>query len=95
MTYRNQPVTRTHIANYFNISVEQVEQHGSKQLFTIQYRGTRCLVSYYTIVGVYRHGTWYVTRHKYSVTTSKQVSQWSRGISSIVYIEDEIDIDKI
>jgi hypothetical protein len=88
-------VTKTHIANYFNIPVEHVEQHGRKQLFTIQYKDTQCLVSYYTIVGVYRHGAWYITRHKYSRTTSKQVSQWAYGMSGIVYIEEEIDIDNI
>jgi len=95
MTYRNKPVTRAQVASYFGIDLTDVEQHGAKQLFTIQYKGTQCLVSYYTIIGVYRHGTWYVTRHKYSRTTSKQVSQWAYGMEGIVYIEEEIDINKI
>lgn len=53
---------------------DSVEQIGSKQLFIVN--GT-ALVSYTTIVGKLMEDTWYLSTEKYSVTTTKQCTQFA------------------
>lgn len=82
--YRDKPVTRRMLANHLGISIDNVKQVVSKQLFLVydQESQVTSLYSYYTKVG-YRNslisGTWRLTTTKYSVTTSKQLSQFAHG----------------
>ena len=71
-------VTKQDITERFNAA--SVTQIGSKQLFIAQLQNNvTVLISYYTIVGFERSGIWYVTDRKYSVTTSRQITQFSRN----------------
>lgn len=78
-------VTKQNIINRF--SATNVTQIGRKQLFTACVDNCTVLISYYTIVGRHIAGTWYLTTEKYSVTTSKQMSQFA--LSELVqYVPD-------
>lgn len=74
-----------------------VQQVASKQLFIVQLTNIRILVSYKTIVGKYTyspdHGyyVWLLSRYKYSSTTSKQLSQFSRG-QDVMFTDEPISI---
>jgi hypothetical protein len=78
-------VTKRDIQDRFGGEVEQV---GSKQLFVVTYPDYRLLVSYYTIVGFRSQGAWLLTTAKYSKTTSKQLTQFSRD-KLIGWLEQE------
>ena len=65
-------------------SWNNITQVGSKQLFVLSEPVTSMshdalLVSYCTPVAYHSNDTWYVTRTRYSVTTSKQLTQFLRG----------------
>lgn len=62
--------------NRFNLKKSQVKQIGSKQLFIVDTKNGRLLLSYYTVVGCFTD-KWYLTRYKYSYTTSKQLTQFA------------------
>ena len=82
--YRTKPVTKKSIANKFSPCT--VEQLGSKQLFIVD-KGSYCLlVSYYTAIGYRLAGDncWTLTAQKYSATTSKQTTWFSRNYNSQV-----------
>lgn len=71
-------VTKRDIQARFGGKVEQV---GYKQLFIVTQPDRQLLISYKTIVG-YKYpanNVWLLTRAKYSPTTSKQLTQFSRG----------------
>lgn len=70
------PVTKKDISAIFGVSPAAIERVGSKQLFIIVKDSKQFLISYHTIVGVYSGGCWLLTLKKYSVTTSKQLSQF-------------------
>lgn len=97
-------VTRKDIANQFGVTMDMVEQVGSKQLFIVKvqnsvdkwsYRSINdtILVSYHTIIGVQRDGLWYITDKRYSVTTSKQTTQFCNG--RIVKRVDESELQSM
>jgi hypothetical protein len=63
--------------NRFSLRESQVKQVGSKQLFIVDTcTNGRLLISYSTVVG-YFNDKWYLTRYKYSPTTSKQLTQFA------------------
>jgi hypothetical protein len=66
----------------YNVAPNMVRQVSSKQLFIVDtsYLG-RLLVSYKTTIGVFHNGIWYITTKKYSVTTSKQTTQFINSTS--------------
>jgi len=74
-------------ALYPNHTVEQVD---SKQCFYV-YFGTQHAIalSYKTIVGCYTKGTFYLTTHKYSVTTTQQCNRMARDFCSVRRVDDE------
>jgi len=78
-------VTKRDIQNRFGGEVNQV---ASKQLFVVTFPTYQLLVSYLTIVGYRSDKTWLLTKAKYSSTTSKQLTQFSRH-KTIVWIEQE------
>ena len=71
-------ITIKDIQARFSLRKSQVSQIGSKQLFIVDTYNGRLLLSYYTVVG-YFNDKWYLTKYKYSVTTSKQLSQFARS----------------
>lgn len=88
-------VTVKRIKEYFN--VEHVEQIDSKQLFVFKYKGHFVLCSYLTIVAVKGIGQWFITKEKYSRTTSKQLTQFFNSYYKSyekVYIED-IELEQL
>ena len=87
MTYRIKPVTRQNVANTFGVPLDSVKQCDSMQLFIVKRSFGTVLVSYYTTVGILKDGTWYLTTQRYSVTTSKQLTRFSRG-RDCVYTDD-------
>lgn len=64
----------------FNVKRDKVKQFNSCQLFIVDtnYLG-RILVSYKTTIGVFHNLTWYITKEKFSPTTSKQITIFSRA----------------
>lgn len=64
----------------FNVPRANVKQVNTMQLFIVDtsYLG-RLLVSYKTTIGIFHNLTWYVTTEKFSTTTSKQVTIFSRS----------------
>lgn len=74
---------------------QQYEQIGSKQLFIcsnpIGMYKSKILVSYRTVVGYYDavQCTWILTKHKYSVTTSKQLTQFARE-HNVTWLDEKI-----
>ena len=67
-------VTIQTIMHQFNVARDKVKQVKSMQLFIVDSpRYGHILVSYQTIIGIYdfNNCTWYVTKEKFSVTTSK------------------------
>jgi hypothetical protein len=73
------------------------ERVGRKQLFVVSASAhptqpQQLLVSYRTIVGkMGEDGVWILTRHKYSSTTSKQLSQFASG-KSVIWQDTEINL---
>lgn len=90
-------ITCQNIANEFGIDINNVTQIDSKHLFIVELsNGKTALVSYYTIVGYYVFGTWYITSKKYSATTSRQLSKFASG-RTVIKVDDidNIDFDNI
>lgn len=50
-----------------------VQQINSMQLFIVD---DIYLYSYKTVIGVYDNGNWYITIHKYSSTTTRQINRF-------------------
>lgn len=79
-------ITKEKVATLFNIPTEHVSQVGSKQLFLATIRGELYIVSYLTIVGKFDRvsNKWLITSHKYSPTTSKQLTLFKRENHEVV-----------
>ena len=75
------------------------EQEGSKQLFVCSNPADsryprQILVSYLTIVGfLSASGTWVLTRHSYSRTTSRQLAQFAKG-ERVIWQDTPINLSK-
>ena len=85
-------VTKTEITHRFN-NITDIQQIDNKQLFTATVNNRRILISYYTIVGIYdfTNSEWLITTEKYSITTSKQLTQFvSKNTSRYTDISDYI-----
>jgi len=80
-------ITRKQVADKFNVNITDVEQVKSQQLFIIIKPDSMLLVSYLTIVGKYINGVWYLTKQKYSVSTSRQMSTFART-HNVKYVND-------
>lgn len=96
--------TRKDIANQFGLPLNAIEQIGSKQLFKVdcssypnsydsysrKYYSVSLLVSYRTIVGIYHtaDSEWKLTSRKYSDTTSRQLSSFSKDHNAS-YVSEE------
>ena len=80
-------VTKQDIARHYGIELSDVKQINSKQLFIADIDNGTVLISYYTIVGKRIAGIWYLTGQKYSVTTSRQLTQFASG-RTVVYVDD-------
>jgi len=81
-------VTINDLAAMLNISRENIAQVDSKQLFIVTTgNNTADLYSYYTKVGELNRvtKTWTLTITKYSVTTSKQLSQFANSRRKMGY----------
>ena len=74
-------ITVQSIMNTFNVARDKVKQLDSKQLFIVDLPTGRVLVSYKTIVGAFTDNIWYLTRERYSVTTSRQLSWFASRTS--------------
>lgn len=84
-------VTKTDVAKTLSVALADVKQIDNKQLFVVHnFRQNRTvLVSYKIIVGILFNNTWHLTTAKYSVTTSRQLSQFTRRTDySVVYVAD-------
>jgi hypothetical protein len=75
-------VTIKDIQLAYNVAANMVYQVGSRQMFMVDtsYLG-RLLVSYRTTIGVFYNGVWYVTKEKFSATTSKQTTMFCNSTS--------------
>jgi len=87
-------VTKKDIKDRFSLRDSQVSQIGNKQLYIVDTcHNGRLLLSYYTVVG-YFNDNWYLTRHKYSQTTSRQLSQFARSTSfQVEWIDKQITLN--
>lgn len=99
--------TRKDIANQFGLPLNAVEQIGSKQLFKVdcssypnsydsysrKYYSGNLLTSYRTIVGIYHtaDSEWKLTSKKYSVTTTRQLSDFSKTHKVCRVTEEEFN----
>lgn len=64
-----------------------ISQVDSKQMAVVIHSdNTEWLYSYWTKVGRHIGGTWYLTTEKYSTTTSKQLTQFSRNCSNVKWV---------
>jgi hypothetical protein len=84
--------TRKDIALQFGLPLEAVEQIGSQQLFKVDCT-VSLLVSYRTIVGIYHtaDSEWKLTSKKYSVTTTRQLSQFCNSHNAVRVTEEEFN----
>lgn len=86
-------VTIKDIMIKFNVKRDKIKQFNSCQLFIVDSpMYGRILVSYQTIIGIYdfNNCTWYITKEKFSVSTSKQTSQFINSIyNPVVRVEEE------
>lgn len=64
----------------FNVHRDAVKQINSMQLFIVDtsYSG-RLLVSYLTVIGVFHNNIWYITKEKFSPTTFKQTTIFTKS----------------
>ena len=85
-------ITKEKVATVFGIPTEHVTQVGSKQLYIASIRAELYVVSYLTIVGKLDRvsNKWLITSHKYSTTTSKQLTGFKRENPNHEVIEREI-----
>lgn len=91
-------VKKKDVAKAFNVSLDKVQQIGSKQLFIVYLEDINLLVSYLTAVGIFIpvNRTWYITKCKYSPTTSRQIKMFTSSINAkVCYVEEEITSSKI
>lgn len=87
-------VTVKDIRARFNLRGEvNIKQIGSKQLFIVDCPiNGRLLISYYTVVG-YFNDKWYLTKYKYSLTTSKQLNQFARTTNfQVEWVNEQITL---
>ena len=82
-----QAIVTADIIRYLHNTVN-VEQINSMQLFVVD---NTYLYSYRTLIGVFTGGNWFITTKRYSNTTSKQISKFSRlvGLEYINRVEQE------
>lgn len=74
-------------ARYPNPTVEQVD---SKQCFYVYIGHQQCIaLSYDTIIGCYVKGVFYLTTHKYSVTTTRHCSRMARDFTTVRRVDNE------
>ncbi len=75
------------------------KQVGNKQLFIVEgdINGVyqTILLSYYTKIGRFVNGTWFITNERYSSTTSKQTSQFINSTAYTVIRLDDISLASI
>jgi len=85
-------ITKEKVATVFNIPTKHVTQVKSKQLFLASIQGEIYVVSYLTIVGKFDRvsNKWLITSHKYSPTTSKQLTLFKRENPNHEVVEGEI-----
>ena len=96
-------VTKKDIMVRFNLESSQVEQIQSKQLFKVYVpakttiesgyiKPKTLLLSYYTVIGYFKD-KWYLTRYKYSPTTSKQLTQFANKTSfQVEWVDKQITL---
>ena len=87
-------VTKKDVADLFTSFVNgrpcfcpEVHQVDNKQLFVVSYPDYQLLVSYLTIVGIRTEGAWLLTTRKYSVTTSRQLTQFVKSLPVVGWVE--------
>jgi hypothetical protein len=84
-------ITKTDISRIFSDYDVTIEQEGSKQLFWVWLNtNDALLVSYMTVVGCVINGKVYLTKRKYSVTTSRQVNGIARQKYSSEFVEQDV-----
>lgn len=90
-------VTKKHIKHYFNVKLEHVKQVQSKQLFIVYTNNAKLLVSYYTVIGIYEfnHCAWYITKEKFSKTTSRQITKFKNSIANPVRFVESTEFSKL
>jgi hypothetical protein len=87
-------VTKKDIRARFNLRGEvNIKQVSSKQLFIVDCPiNGRLLLSYYTVVG-YFNDRWYLTKYKYSQTTSRQLTQFANSTNfQVEWIDKQITL---
>jgi hypothetical protein len=80
----------------YNVAPNMVKQIASKQLFIVDtsYLG-RLLVSYKTTIGIFHERVWFITSEKFSATTSKHVSLFTKSTSFEVKRVDKETFDDL
>lgn len=84
--------TKADIKRMFNHD-SRIEQHDSKQLFTVYEKAGIYLLSYTTIIGFKDSlaNVWYVTKQKYSSTTSRHISSHRKSTNCLIeYLEPKV-----
>lgn len=74
-------VTIKDIMNQFNLPRARVRQVKSQQLFIVEHpmRG-RLLVSYHTVIGYFKGNVWFITKEKFSSSTSRQTNRFIKSL---------------
>lgn len=71
-------VTKQTVMTLFN--TPSAVRVGRQQLFIVTLlNNVTVLVSYLTVVGYLKGTVWYITDRKYNITTSRQITQFSRN----------------
>lgn len=73
-------VTKQKVASHFSVTLIDIEQFKSKQLFLVDIGVETYLVSYLTKVGKYNraNGLWELTDQRYSRTTSSHLAYFKK-----------------
>lgn len=66
-----------------------IERIGQTELFIVHTPLTQHLYSYTTRVGIYKHGKWYLTLERHSVTTTRQVNQLAISVPRSEWVTGE------
>jgi hypothetical protein len=82
-------VNKKQAADRFSVNISDVVQKGSKQLFIVKnYQNNKTiLVSYTTIIGLYKDGIWYITTETLSSTTGKQTTHFCSRRTIIMRVD--------
>jgi hypothetical protein len=83
-------ITISDIKRYYP-EAKEVKQIDSMQLFIVVYSRYSLLVSYTTMIGIWtlKNPTWLLTVKKYSRSTSRQMTRFSRYYSNTRISQDE------